>query len=198
MMPYSGTAINGCDCLGSAPVNGTLIDGVIPSIDTTQQGWARELFTVNRNGQDSIEIGFQFLSEFYLREIEIVLFQCSILGIGITGVNIYSSFFFPTFISAASTLLATLSFLPSDNCRFLSTLSIPIQPPMAPSNIYFIEFLFTGGSSVLQFNWLYVGEIRFSDEAPPSNTPTTESEGEIHAYRPNLHAIGITMIPLQL
>ena len=47
MIPIGSTSINGCDCPDNTPVNGTLIDGVIPSIDTTQQGWARELFTVN-------------------------------------------------------------------------------------------------------------------------------------------------------
>ena len=173
MMPYSGTAINGCDCPGNPPANGSLIDGVIPSIDTTQSGmWASELFTVNRNGQDSIIIGFNFLSEFGIRGIEIVIFNCPVQGIGITGVKVYSSFNFPAFISAASTLLVTHSSPPSDNCRSLSTISIPVQSPMA-SFIYFVEFLFAGGSSVHQLNWLYLGEIRFSD------TTTIRSEGEI-------------------
>ena len=45
MMPITGTAVNGCDCPGSTPVSGVLIDGVIPSIDAAQCGtWARELF----------------------------------------------------------------------------------------------------------------------------------------------------------
>ena len=35
MMPYAGTTINGCDCPGDTPASGVLIDGVIPSIDTT-------------------------------------------------------------------------------------------------------------------------------------------------------------------
>ena len=38
MIPYSGSNINGCDCPGATPVSGFLIDGVIPSIDTTQVG----------------------------------------------------------------------------------------------------------------------------------------------------------------
>ena len=126
MMPISSTAINGCDCPGSTPVSGILIDGVIPSIDTTQHGWASELFTVNRNGHDSIIIGFEFSSDFNLREIEIVLFYCPLQGIGISGVKIYSSFFFPTFLSAASTLIVMHSSLPSTNCQSLSTISIPI------------------------------------------------------------------------
>ena len=49
MMPISGTTINGCDCPGSTPANGVLIDGDIPSIDTTQSGtWASQMFVVNR------------------------------------------------------------------------------------------------------------------------------------------------------
>ena len=182
-MPISGTTINGCDCPASTPASGVLIDGDIPSIDTTQHGtWARELFTVNRNGQDSIMIGFRFRAnlEFDLRGIEIVLFHCPVQGIGVTGINVYTSAVFPAFISTASSLLVTHSSLPSDNCQSLSTISIPIQPPMAASEFYFFEFLFTGGSRVNQLNWLHLGEIRFSDEAPtPITTPTTESEGEI-------------------
>ena len=182
MMPISSTTINGCDCPGTDPASGVLIDGVIPSIDTTQQGWASELFIVNRNGQDSIMIGFDFWSIVYFRGIEIVIFHCPVLGIGITGVKIYSSFIFPTFISTASSLFITHSSPPSDNCQSLSTISIPIQPSMAPSSIYFIEFSFTSGSTANALNWLYLDEIRFGDETPTLTTPTTESEGEIHSY----------------
>ena len=189
MMPYSGTTINGCDCLGTSPVNGTLIDGVIPSIDTTQQGWASELFTVNRNGQNSIMIGFRFSSEYYLRTIEIAIFHCPVLGIGITGVKVYFSFIFPSFISTASSLLVTHSSPPSDNCQSLSAISIPVPPPMTSSSLYFIEFLFTGGASVHQLNWLHLGEVRFGDETPTSNTPTTESEGEIRIFSVATHVI---------
>ena len=182
-----GNGINGCDCPGSTPIYGSLIDGVIPSIDTTQQEWASELFTVNRNGQDSIKIGFQFSSDINLRGIDAVLFYCPVQEIGISGVKIYSSFNFPNFFRPASTLHVTHSSLPSDNCQSLSTISIPI--PMISSSIYFIEFLFTGGSSVNQFSWLYLGEVRFSDETPTvapiaMTETTTEDEGKIQcAYR---------------
>ena len=184
MMPISGT-INGCDCPGSALVSGVLIDGVIPSIDATQRGtWASELFTVRRNGTGSIMIGFQFSSEFILRGLEVILFNCPVQGIGLTGVKVYSSFLFPHFINAATTLLVTYySSPPSDSCQSLSTISIPLHPPMASSGLYFIEFMFTGGSSMHQLNWLYLGEIRFSDEPPTIVTTTmaettTENEGK--------------------
>ena len=172
MMPITHSTTDGCDCPGNTPVNGTLIDGVIPSIDTTR-GWASELFTVNRNGRDSIMIGFWFLSEFSLRGIEIAAFHCPVLGIGITGVKVYFSFVFPDFISTASPLLVTHSSTLSDNCQSLSTVSFPIESSMA-SQIYFIEFLFTGGSSVSQLNWLYLGEIRFSNMSPTATIFTTQ------------------------
>ena len=190
MMPISSTVINGCDCPGgNTPVSGVLIDGVIPSIDTTQQGWASKLFTVNRNGRDSIMIGFQLLSEFNLRGIEFALFNCPIQGIGISGVKVYSSFVFPQFPSTASTLLVTHSSLPRDNCQSLSTISIPVLPLMVSSNNYFMEFLFTGGSTVHQLNWLYLGEIRFSDETPTTipaamTETTTKNEGKIQINVP--------------
>jgi hypothetical protein len=178
MMPYGDSTINGCDCPGTSPVSGVLIDGVIPNIDTAQGTWARELFTVNRNGQDSIMMGFEFLSYFYLKGIEIVIFHCPVLGTGITGVKVFSSNLFPQFINPASMLLVTYNSQPSNNCQF-STIYISVQPPMASSNIYFVEFLFIGGSGVHQFNWLYLGEIRFSNTSE-TYTTSTESEGEIH------------------
>ena len=76
MMPPTGT-LNGCDCPESlsTSVNGVLIDDVIPSIDTTQHGtWATELFVVNRNGQDSFTIGFQFNIDIHLRGVEVTYF----------------------------------------------------------------------------------------------------------------------------
>ena len=178
MMPIGDTTVNGCDCPGKTPAGGVLVDGIIPSIDTTQQGWASELFTVNRNGRDSIMIGFQLSQETSLqRVVEIILFNCPVQGIGITGAKVYSSFIFPQFISAASSLLVTYNSLPRDNCQSLSTISIPIQPPMGSSGLYFIEFLFTGGSSMHQLNWLHLGEIRFSDEPPTIVTSTAPIAG---------------------
>ena len=132
---------------------------------------------MNRNGQDSFMVGFEFSSDFSLQGIKIVLFNCPVQGIGITGVKLYSSFVFPQFFSTASRLLVTHNSTPSDNCQSLSTISIPVQQPVIPSIHYFIEFLFIGGSSVDQLNWLYLGEIRFSNEIPPTiSMPTAVIE----------------------
>ena len=41
-MPISGTTINNYCPGSSSPASGILIDGVIPTIDTTRETWARE------------------------------------------------------------------------------------------------------------------------------------------------------------
>ena len=174
-MPISGTMENGCDCPGTTPVSGVLIDGDIPSIDTTQRGtWATGLFVVNRNGQNSFMIGFSFDSSFILRGLEVTYLDCPIWGAGVTTINVYSSFIFPTFISAAFTNIGVLSLVgdTSPSCTSLRTISISVQSTESTNN-YFVEFSFAGGSSVHPLNWLHLGEIRFSDV--PLTTPTTAS-----------------------
>ena len=180
MMPISGTTTNGCDCPGTTPVSGVLIDGDIPSIDTTQRGtWASGLFVVNRNGQNSFVIGFEFFNSLLLRELEVTYFDCPLWGAGVTTINVYSSFVYPTFLNAASTNIGVLSPVgdTSPSCTSLRTISIPVQSTESTIN-YFIQFSFTGGSTVNSLNWLHLGEIRFSDVAlttttTPDNHTTT-------------------------
>ena len=169
MMPISGTNINACDCPASTPASGVLIDGVIPSIDTTQQGWASELFVVNRNGQDSFMIGFDFNDIVPLAYVEIVHLDCPIWGIGMSAVNVYSSNLFPTFTPTATTNIGQLSLADNrdQSCTSLRTISIPLQPTSL--EFCFIEFTF-GGSSTRPINRLYLAEIRFSDMVPTTTT----------------------------
>ena len=177
MMPISDTTTNGCDCEGTTPASGVLIDGDIPSIDTTQHGtWASGLFVVNRNGQNSFMIGFNFADSFLLRELEVIYFDCPIWGAGVTTINVYSSFVYPTFLNAASTNIGVLSLVgnTSPSCTSLRTISIPVQSTESNNN-YFVEFSFAGGSSVNPLNWLHLGEIRFSDVAL-----TTTTTADIH------------------
>ena len=191
MMPISGTSINGCNCPGTTPASGVLIDGDIPSIDTTQRGtWASGLFVVNRNGQDLFVIGFQFTSSFMLRELEVTYFDCPTWGAGVTTINVYSSFGFPTFLTAASTNIGVLSLVgnAAQGCTSLRTISIPVQSTES-SNIYFIEFSFAGGSSINTLNWLHLGEIRFSD-VPLSTSTTATTTGELLS---NKHETTITV-----
>ena len=177
MMPISGTAINGCDCPGTGPVSGVLIDGIIPSIDTTQRGtWASDLFSVNKNGQDSFMIGFQFSTNINVRNIEVTYLDCQIWRAGTSAIDVYSSFLFPSFIQSASTHIGELSLIDDvvQSCTSLMTVSISTQP-MTASNIYYVKFSFTGVSRVHPLNWLHLAEIGFSDEDTPSTFITTST-----------------------
>ena len=92
MMPVTGSTTNGCDCTGDTPASGVLIDGVIPSIDTTQRGtWASQLFVVNRNGRASFTIGFQFSSFISLRHVSISYLNCGIWNTGLSSINVRPS-----------------------------------------------------------------------------------------------------------
>ena len=182
MMPYGASNINVCDCPGTAPVNGTLIDGVIPSIDISQHEWASELFVVNRNGQDSLMIGFEFSHPFFLRYVEVVYLDCPVWGIGSYAVNVYSSYVFPAFVTAASTNIGIFPLAEDivQSCSSLRTISIPLQPTISVV-FYFIEFTF-GGSSIRPINWLHMAEIRFSDMSPTIMMPTTLSKVNCKYY----------------
>ena len=181
MIPISGTSINGCDCEASTPASGVLIDGVIPSIDKTQrETWASELFVVNRNGQDSFVIGFEFSDDpFLLRHVEVTYLDCPVQGTAFSALNVYSSNIYPNFLSVASTNIGTFSLADdiSQDCDSLTTLSISLQP-LAAKNIYFIEFTF-GGSSVHPINWVHLAEIRFSDVVPSTSSATPATTGKI-------------------
>ena len=163
--------ISTCDCPGDTPVNGVLIDGVIPSIDTTRGTWASQLFVVNRNGRTSFNIGFQFNYPFYLRHVSVAHLDCGVWNTGFSTVNVYASHTYPAFVTAAADNIGTLSFDDdmSQSCTSLSTISISVQPREAV-DIYFIEFSYPSNSPL---NWLHVGEISFSDTAPTTSATET-------------------------
>ena len=57
------SGIRRCDCIGTASegtITGVLIDGVMPTIDTSQRGnWASQLFIVQAS-MTSYSLGFRF------------------------------------------------------------------------------------------------------------------------------------------
>ena len=164
-MPYAGTiaTINGCDCPGDAPASGVLIDGDIPSIDTTQRAetWASGLFVVNTTGRTSFRIGFQFNSFFYLRHVSIAYFDCGIWNTGFSSVYVNTSQIYPLFVDQAVENIGTLTLDhdASHGCTSLRTISVQAQPTAA-FNQYFVEFFFP---SDLSPHWVHLGEISFSD-----------------------------------
>ena len=169
-----------CDCTGNLQPNSTLVDGVYPrgTIDTAQPDWAMDFFTVNRNGNELIRIGFNFGTGFILRGVELKLFNCITLGIATTNINVYSSLNFPTFFppSSAPGRIGTYETVASGlDCDSLTTIIIPTNSAGMFTS-YFIEF---GYSDMDSNTAIYLAEIRFSDELIVVSSDVVTSTSQI-------------------
>ena len=171
-----------CDCAGTAGAGtftGVIIDGVVPTLDTSQRGtWATQLFTVRGNTRN-IRIGFQFQNAVVLREVELYLFYCPSWNIGgspvgTTTINIYNALVFPTFIDSFGGSVGSVT-LTNDmaNCESLTRVSIPLQGARS-TLFYFIEFT----NSQHSMEWTHIAGVRFSDEiiiVIPSPSPSPQN-----------------------
>ena len=148
-----------CDCAGQIySVNGSLIDGIIPTFDASQGGiWASQLYTINV-AANSHAIGFTFSRSFLLREVELSIFLCTPWFIPRSGltINIHRDIVFPIFISTTPIGNTTLTLQP--NCVSLETIYITTSPTRI-SNIYFIEF-----TNSVPVGGIYIGEVIFRDQ----------------------------------
>ena len=157
-----------CDCagtFGAETFTGVIIDGVVPTLDTSQRGtWATQLLTVRGNTQN-IRIGFEFQNTVMLCEVELYLFYCPSWNIGgspvgTNTINIYNALVFPTFVNSfggsAGSVTLTSNMI---NCESLIRVSIPLQRARS-TLIYFVEF--TNSQQFIQ--WIHIVEVRFSDE----------------------------------
>ena len=171
-----------CDCTetaGAGTFNGSIIDGVVPTLDTSQRGtWATQLFT-KRGSTQSTRIGFRFQNSIMLREVELYLFYCPSWNIGgspggTNTINIYNALVFPTFVDSFGGSVGSVT-LTSDmaNCESLTRVSIPLQRTRSLS-IHFIEF----SSTNFFIGWIHIAEVRFSDELIPSASSTDPIPGE--------------------
>ena len=165
-------------CAGNLQLNSTLVDGVYPrgTIDTAQPDWAMDFFTVNRNGNNLIRIGFNFGTGFILRGIELKLFNCETLGTAITNIKVYPSFAFPTFVPPSSGPVGTYETVASGlDCDSLTTIIIPTNSGML-TTFYFIEFSYSDMDSNTA---IYLAEIRFSDELIVVSSEVVTSTSQI-------------------
>ena len=66
-----------------------LTDCVIPSLGGFQSNWTAGLFTVNRSGQSSFHIGFDFSRPVNFTRVELDLFNCPEWGIAAQTITVY-------------------------------------------------------------------------------------------------------------
>ena len=173
--------INTCDCTnstlgGEAITASILIDGVVPTIDTSERNsddefvWAAPLLTV-RASTGSVTLGFRFQTRVVLCKVELYVFYCPAWGIGTEDIQIHNGVTFPQFIPGTLPSRGRV-ILTSDgmqNCTSLTRVSVPLKMATSTSS-YFIEI-----NSISEIEWVHIAEVRFSDQCDSATIdPTTE------------------------
>ena len=155
-----------CDCTSrEGTITGVLIDGMIPTIDTSQtENWASQLFTVQRS-IPSYALGFRFQNRVALEEVELYVLYCPAWQIGVITINVYDSTTYPSFTRTAPSVGSVILTSNIQNCESFTRVSIPLQTTIRVST-YFIEF-----TNPTQIHWLHIAEVRFSDQ--PISTSST-------------------------
>ena len=172
--------INTCNCtdttLGAEAITGSvLIDGVVPTIDTSERNsadefvWAAPLFTASTG---SVTLGFMFETRVVLCEVELYVFHCPAWGIGSEDITIHNGQNFPQFIQGIFPSRGRV-LLSSDmqNCTSLTRVSIPLQMATSTAS-YFIEINSISGT----IEWVHIAEVRFSDQCDLTDTTTPTEE----------------------
>ena len=173
--------INICDCADTtltdeAITASVLIDGVVPTIDTSERNsadefvWAAPLLTV-RASTGSVTLGFRFQTRVVLCEVELYVFHCPAWGIGADDIVIRNGGTFPQFVPGISLSIGRV-FLSSDmqNCTSLTRISIPLQMATSTAS-YFIEINSVSGT----IEWVHIAEVRFSDQCDSTTIAPTNS-----------------------
>ena len=128
-------------------ITGVLIDGMIPTIDTSQRGnWTSQLFTI----QTVYILGFRFQSHVALQEVEMYVL---LLSMYMTSHHTQASLE-QHLVCGSMKLTSNMQ-----NCENLTRVSIPLQTTFRVSS-YFIEF-----TNPMQVHRLYIAEVRFSDQS---------------------------------
>ena len=155
----TGTQPNPLACLNLDPAtaggaSSYLVDGNIPApLDFSDTDWARELMTVNHNGED-FEIRINFNSA-YAARMDLVLFNCPDLGIGAMDITV------ETGVSSQLQVLGIFT-LQNTSCDSLLTVCIPLIERVDPVITYRINFL--NGSNP-EIDWTHIAEVTFYEDS---------------------------------
>ena len=121
-----------------------LTDHDIPSLGGFQGNWAAGLFTVNRSGQSSFHIGFEFSRPVNFTRVELDLFNCPEWGIAAQTITVYEYthgilMFDPRLQS--QTLGHTIANV-TISCTSIVRVVIPLVLPQNPAPSCVIDFTF--------------------------------------------------------
>jgi len=149
-----------------------LTDCVIPSLEGFQGNWTSGLFTVNRSGQSSIYIGFEFNSSVNFTRVELDLFNCPEWGIAAQTITVYEyTLGILNFFAAAARALGHTT-ANTTSCTSIVRVVIPLELPQNQTYIYVIDLTFDNTATTIQ--WVYIAEVRFLEEED-TQCPTPSS-----------------------
>ena len=152
-----------CDCASSS----FLVDGVSPSIDTSDNDWAAQLVTVRRNEGtpdipfDYVLMTFGFDTAVSPTGIEIDFFNCPEQSIGAPIIAVYYNEEYNFTIRTRSVDSNTIDLpfktvtITESNCDSLSNATVSPYPGF----YHIFHILVTFNSEPIY--WVYVGEVRF-------------------------------------
>ena len=177
------SGISTCDCTDFALADeaitaSVLIDGVVPTIDTSERNsadelvWAAPLLSV-RASTGSVTLGFRFQTRVVLCEVELYVFHCPAWDIGTKDIRVHNGVTFPQLITGILPSRGRV-ILTDDmqDCTSLTRVSIPLQMATSTSS-YFIEINSISGTT----EWVHIAEVRFSDQCDSTmalTDPTTQ------------------------
>lgn len=176
--------IRSCHCpayadLPDEATTGVLFDGVVPTIDVTEKNmnnefvWAAPLFTM-RGTTNMLFLTFQLPFPMMLNEVEMYVFHCPSWGIGVESVVVHNSPIFPGFYRIWEGRGNVTLDRNMENCNSVIRISIPLQNVLG-YDTYAIEFTNPSGDPI---QWVYVAEMRLSDQPIPTPIPTTTVTGK--------------------
>ena len=164
-----------------------LTDCVIPSLGGFQSNWTAGLFTVNRSGQSSFHIGFDFSRPVNFTRVELDLFNCPEWGIAAQTITVYEfTFGILNFFAAVARALGHTT-ASTTSCISIVTVVIPLELPQSSTRSYTFDFTFDNTTTNIQ--WVHTAEVTFLEEEDtqcptPSSTAGKQETCVVHYTRP--------------
>jgi len=157
-----------------------LTDCIIPSLGGFQSNWAAGLFTVNRSGQSSFHLGFDFSRPVNVTRVELDLFTCPEWGIATQTITVYEYTlgilnFFAALARALGHTTASIT-----SCTSIVRVVIPLELPQNPTPSYVIDFTFDNTATNIQ--WVHIAEVRFLEDEDTQCLTPSSTAGIIKAY----------------
>jgi len=125
---------------------------------------------VNRSGQSSFHIGFDFSKPVNFTRVELDLFNCPEWGIAAQTITVYEYTFGILNFFAAVARARGHTTASTTSCTSIVRVVIPLQLPQSSAPSYTIDFTFENTATSIQ--WVHIAEVMFLEEEDPQEEDT--------------------------